>query len=72
MIFFLLAWLIPFIIVLIILFTVEDDNVTVRDALQLGGLGLIPLVNWILVYILIVEIIKDSDKIQEFLNKKLK
>lgn len=72
MIFFLLAWLIPFITVLIILFTVEDDNATVRDALQLGGLGLIPLINWILVYIVIVEIIKDSDKIQEFLNKKLK
>ena len=72
MIFFLLAWLIPFIITLIIIFTVEDDNATVRDALQVGGLGLIPLVNWILVYILIVEILKNSDKIQEFLNKKLK
>lgn len=72
MIFFLLAWLIPFIIILIIIFTVEDDNATVRDALQLGGLGLIPLLNWILVYLVIVEIIKDSAKIQEFLNKKLK
>lgn len=72
MVFLLLAWLIPFVVTLLCLYLIEDETATVRDALQLAGFGLIPFYNWWVLYIILVELIKDSDKIQEFLNKKLK
>ena len=72
MIFILLAWLLPFVITLILTYTLEDDDMTVGDFLQLAGLSLIPLLNWCIVYIVIAEIVKTNEKIQEFLNKKIK
>ena len=72
MIYFLLAWLLPFIIVLVLTYTLEEDDMTVGDFLQLAGISLIPILNWCVLYIIIVEIIKNNDKIQEFLNKKIK
>lgn len=72
MIYILLAWLLPFIIVLGLTYTLEEDDMTVGDFLQLAGISLIPILNWCVLYIIIVEIVKNSDKIQEFLNKKIK
>lgn len=72
MIFVLLAWLLPFIIVGILVYTLEGDSITVRDFLKLAGMSLIPVSNWFVVGFVIVEVITSNDKIQEFLNKKLK
>ena len=72
MIFVLLAWLLPFIIVGILVYTLEGDSITVRYFLKLTGMSLIPVFNWFVVGFVIVEVIISNDKIQEFLNKKLK
>lgn len=72
MIFVLLAWLLPFITVVVIMYTLVDENTTVRDFLKLAGMSLIPVSNWFVVGFVIVEVITSNDKIQEFLNKKLK
>lgn len=72
MVYILLAWLIPLVIIFILIFTVDEGDLTVRDALQFGGLGLIPVLNWVLLCIIVNDLIKESDKIQEFLNRKLK
>ncbi len=72
MIYVLLAWLLPFIIILITLYIVEDETATVRDALHLIGMGLVPFFNWFLIYQIVVDFIENNDKIQEFLNRKLK
>lgn len=72
MIFVLLTWLLPFIIVGILVYTLEGDSITVRDFLKLTGMSLIPVFNWFVVGFVIVEVIISNDKIQEFLNKKLK
>lgn len=72
MIYVLLAWLLPFIIILITLYIVEDETATVRDALLLIGIGLVPFFNWFLIYQIVVDFVENNDKIQEFLNRKLK
>lgn len=72
MVYVLLAWLLPLIIVTVVLCTVKDENVTIGDALQMVGISLLPLVNWVLIYVILVELIKQNEEIQEFLNRKLK
>lgn len=72
MLFLLLTWLLPFIIALLCIYLIEDESATVRDALQIVGISLIPLVNWVLIYIVVTEIVKNHEKIQEFLDRKLK
>lgn len=73
MIYFLLIfWLLPFIVGAIITYTLADDNTTVSDFLKLTGISLIPVFNWFVLGYVIVEVISSNDRIQEFLNKKLK
>lgn len=71
MIYILLAWFLPIVILLVLVYTI-DEEITVGDFLQMMGIGLIPVLNWILVYIAICETVKKSDSIQKFLKKKLK
>lgn len=70
--FLLLFWLLPFIIVGILTYTLADNTTTVKDFLKLVGMSLIPVFNWVVIGFVIVEFISTSDKVQEFLNKKLK
>ena len=73
MIYFLLIfWLLPFTIVGILTYTLADDHTTVSDFLKLTGISLIPGFNWFVLGYVIVEVITRNDRIQEFLNKKLK
>jgi positive regulator of sigma E activity len=71
MIYILLAWLFPLIAVIVLIYSVEEE-ITVGDFLQIIGIGLIPIFNWVLLYIAVTETVKKSEKIQEFLNRKLK
>lgn len=70
--FLLLFWLLPFIIGGILTYTLADDDTTVSDFLKLIGMSLLPVFNWFVLGFVIVEVVTRNDKIQEFLNKKLK
>lgn len=72
MIFILLAWLLPLIITVVLIFTVVEDEITVGEFLKMVGLCLIPIINYMLLWIIVKDIFENSDTIQEFLKKKLK
>lgn len=72
MIYFLLTWLLPLFLLIIFVFFILEEDITVGEFLKMLGIGLIPVVNYVLVWAIIKDFIANNDTIQEFLNRKLK
>lgn len=68
-----MIWLIPFAIDVIFMFMLEedleDDLTTNQEVLEMMGVMLIPIFNIIVLFIILIEYIKDKTSIEDWLNK---